>query len=211
MNPAMTFVDEEEALSFNVWVAELELLVGNARGNRRVDPIYSFELLQKLQGSIRRSERAQLQSYQRKCEDALTIVLLKGAPPPVRSSDTWCSAQIEIMKTLIVLPKMLSASDCTTFSKRLISLLTCGACKVRQLVAGCLVSLYLKGDTLPLYSRISSLQQFLSSKEAFSQSLPKQPCLGCLECLAALSTSLSNQIVSSLPGTMAVAVKQVSR
>ncbi|KAL0055345.1 hypothetical protein WJX82_010851 [Trebouxia sp. C0006] len=160
----MTFVDEEEALSFNVWVAELELLVGNARGNRRVDPIYSFELLQKLQGSIRRSERAQLQSYQRKCEDALTIVLLKGAPPPVR-----------------------------------------------QLVAGCLVSLYLKGDTLPLYSRISSLQQFLSSKEAFSQSLPKQPCLGCLECLAALSTSLSNQIVSSLPGTMAVAVKQVSR
>lgn len=77
------FVDEEEALSFNVWVAELELLVGNARGNRRVDPIYSFELLQKLQGSIRRSERAQLHSYQRKCEDALTTVLLKGAPPPV--------------------------------------------------------------------------------------------------------------------------------
>ena len=113
----MTFVDEEEALSFNVWVAELELLVGNARGNRRVDPIYSFELLQKLQGSIRRSERAQLQSYQRKCEDALTIVLLKGAPPPVRSSDTWCSAHSETMCILIVLSKLLSASDCTTFSK----------------------------------------------------------------------------------------------
>ena len=79
----MAFVDEEEALSFNVWVAELELLVGNARGNRRVDPIYSFELLQKLQGSIHRSDRAQLHSYQRKCEDALTTVLLKGAPPPV--------------------------------------------------------------------------------------------------------------------------------
>lgn len=117
MNPAMTFVDEEEALSFNVWVAELELLVGNARGNRRVDPIYSFELLQKLQGSIRRSERAQLQSYQRKCEDALTIVLLKGAPPPVRSSATWCRAQSETVKTLFVVSKLLSAIDSTTFSK----------------------------------------------------------------------------------------------
>ena len=82
----MAYTDEEEALSFNVWVAELELLVGNARGNRRVDPIYSFELLQKLQGSIQRSDRAQLHSYQRKCEDALTTVLLKGAPPPVTFS-----------------------------------------------------------------------------------------------------------------------------
>lgn len=82
----MAYTDEEEALSFNVWVAELELLVGNARGNRRVDPIYSFELLQKLQGSIQRSDRAQLHSYQRKCEDALTTVLLKGAPPPVSFS-----------------------------------------------------------------------------------------------------------------------------
>lgn len=82
----MAYTDEEEALSFNVWVAELELLVGNARGNRRVDPIYSFELLQKLQGSIQRSDRAQLHSYQRKCEDALTTVLLKGAPPPVTLS-----------------------------------------------------------------------------------------------------------------------------
>ena len=79
----MSFVDEEEALSFNVWVAELELLVGNARGNRRIDPIYSFDLLQKLLGSINRSERSQLQSYQRKCEDALMTVLLKGATPPV--------------------------------------------------------------------------------------------------------------------------------
>lgn len=79
----MAYVDEEDALSFNVWVAELELLVGNARGNRRIDPIYSFDLLQKLQASIARSERVQLQTYQRKCEDALMTVLLKGAPPPV--------------------------------------------------------------------------------------------------------------------------------
>ncbi|KAL3133260.1 hypothetical protein ABBQ38_007141 [Trebouxia sp. C0009 RCD-2024] len=82
----MAYQDEEEALSFNVWVAELELLVGNARGNRRVDPIYSFELLQKLQGSIQRSDRAQLHNYQRKCEDALTTVLMKGAPPPLTAT-----------------------------------------------------------------------------------------------------------------------------
>lgn len=89
---AMAYTDEEEALSFNVWVAELELLVGNARGNRRVDPVYSFELLQKLQGSIQRSDRAQLHNYQRKCEDALTTVLLKGAPPPVRYD--WLSRDV---------------------------------------------------------------------------------------------------------------------
>ena len=78
------------------------------------------------------------------------------------------------MENLNVLSKLLSASDCTTFSKQLISL-TCGAYKVWQLVAGCLVSLYLKGDILPLFSRISPLQEFLRGKEAFSQSLPKQP------------------------------------
>ena len=91
----MAYIDEEEALSFNVWVAELELLVGNARGNRRVDPTYSFDLLQKLQGSIHRSDRAQLHSYQRKCEDALTTVLLKGAPPPVSILLQYCDTYSE--------------------------------------------------------------------------------------------------------------------
>lgn len=100
----MAYTDEEEALSFNVWVAELELLVGNARGNRRVDPVYSFELLQKLQGSIQRSERAQLHSYQRKCEDALTTILLKGAPPPVRLS-TWRSVMCHGRNALLVVLK----------------------------------------------------------------------------------------------------------
>ena len=100
----MAYTDEEEALSFNVWVAELELLVGNARGNRRVDPIYSFELLQKLQGSIQRSDRAQLHSYQRKCEDALTTVLLKGAPPPV-SLSIWRSVMCHRRYALLVVLK----------------------------------------------------------------------------------------------------------
>ena len=110
----MAYVDEEEALSFNVWVAELELLVGNARGNRRIDPIYSFDLLQKLQGSISRSERSQLQSYQRKCEDALTTVLLKGVPPPVsrpalrtRACSNWRIEEITVTKTELKISRFL--------------------------------------------------------------------------------------------------------
>ena len=83
--------------------------------------------------------------------------------------------------------------------------------QVRQLIAACLVNLYLKGDTLPLYSRVSLLQDFLSSKESFSQSAPKQPCLGCLECLAAITTSLGDTIVSSLSQTMAIAIRQASK
>ena len=102
----MAYTDEEEALSFNVWVAELELLVGNARGNRRVDPIYSFELLQKLQGSIQRSDRAQLHNYQRKCEDALTTVLMKGAPPPVRDSTRMLCDESDGMHCLIDFEKL---------------------------------------------------------------------------------------------------------
>ena len=108
----MAFIDEEEALSFNVWVAELELLVGNARGNRRVDPIYSFELLQKLQGSIRRSDRAQLHSYQRKCEDALTTVLLKGAPPPVRSLFGCSRCVATCLSLLAVLAGLITSMTC---------------------------------------------------------------------------------------------------
>lgn len=37
--------------------------------------------------------------------------------------------------------------------------------QVRKICCACLVKLYRKGDTLPLYARVSSLQGFLSSKE----------------------------------------------
>lgn len=37
--------------------------------------------------------------------------------------------------------------------------------QVRKICCACLVKLYRKGDTLPLYARVSSLQSFLSSKE----------------------------------------------
>ncbi len=36
--------------------------------------------------------------------------------------------------------------------------------QVRRLICACLVQLYLVGDTLPLYSRVASLQSYLGSK-----------------------------------------------
>lgn len=77
------YVDEEEVLGFHIWVAELELLVGNSKGQRRADPYACFELLQKLLVTIDQSDSQRVREYQRKCEAALHELLLKGAHPPV--------------------------------------------------------------------------------------------------------------------------------
>lgn len=77
------YVDEEDVLGFHVWVAELELLVGNAKGQKRADPCACFELLQKLLVTIDQSDASRVREYQRRCESALYEVLLKGAAPPV--------------------------------------------------------------------------------------------------------------------------------
>ena len=86
-----------QALGFHIWVAELELLVGQARGSRQgVDPVAAMELLQKLQVTIESSDKARIREYQRRCEDALECILLKGTAPPVRTtpwtSDLHCPA-----------------------------------------------------------------------------------------------------------------------
>ncbi len=87
------FVDEEDALPFKVWVAELELTVGNARGKKKADPQQCLQLLQKLVVTLDRTDRVEVREYQRRCEDALIDVLLKGAPPPVRIWHPWeCGA-----------------------------------------------------------------------------------------------------------------------
>lgn len=76
-----------QALGFHVWVAELELLVGNARGpGQHVDAAASMELLQKLQATLEGGSVARVREYQRRCEEALVELLLKGAAPPVRTS-----------------------------------------------------------------------------------------------------------------------------
>jgi hypothetical protein len=83
---AITYVDEEDCLGFKIWVAELELIVGGSRGARKPDADQVFLLLQKLVATLDRTDRSEVREYQRRCEDALIDVLLKGAPPPVSTS-----------------------------------------------------------------------------------------------------------------------------
>ncbi|KAK9820084.1 hypothetical protein WJX72_005985 [[Myrmecia] bisecta] len=160
----MVYVDEEEALPFHIWVAELELLTGNAKGPRKVDPVACFELLQKLLVTIDRTERVKLKEYQRRCEDALMEILLKGTAPPVR-----------------------------------------------RLIGACLSRMYSVGDSLPLYARVSSLQQFLASKEALGRSVPEEVRVGALECLATLCYSHGRSLASGMPESMALAVKHCTK
>ena len=80
------YLDEEDCLGFKIWVAELELLVGSAKRQRRPDPGRAHRLLQKLVTTLDRAERSEVREYQRRAEDALIDILLKGGPPPVRTS-----------------------------------------------------------------------------------------------------------------------------
>lgn len=94
--------------------------MGNARGRAKPEPVQCLQLLQKLVVTLERSSRPEVKEFQRRCEEAVVDVLLKGAPPPVR-----------------------------------------------RLICQVLARLYLLGDQLPLYSRVSSLQLFLGTREAF--------------------------------------------
>lgn len=75
------FYDEEECLSFDVFVAELELLVGNKQS--KPDGVSLLQLLQKLIATINRTERKILKMYQKRCEGIFTDLLAVGAPPVV--------------------------------------------------------------------------------------------------------------------------------
>jgi len=70
--------DEEELLQFNVFVAELELIVGNSK-DKRPDNVALLELLQKLVASINNTDQAVLKGSQKRCETAMVGVLTKGA------------------------------------------------------------------------------------------------------------------------------------
>ena len=83
---AAAYIDEEDCLGFKIWVAELELIVGGSRGKKKADAAQVFLLLQKLVITLDRTDRTEVREYQRRCEDALIDILLKGAPPPVRTS-----------------------------------------------------------------------------------------------------------------------------
>jgi hypothetical protein len=83
-----TYVDVDEILGFQVWLAELELLAGRAKasqGGTPLDALSAFELLQKLSMTIGGTDRTKLKEHQRECESLLFDILLRGAPPPVSS------------------------------------------------------------------------------------------------------------------------------
>lgn len=80
-----TYFDEEDLLGFKIWVAELELLVGKSKRNYKEDAGACYRLLQKLNATLDRTAVSEMKEYQRRCEDALVDILLRGMPPPVSS------------------------------------------------------------------------------------------------------------------------------
>lgn len=85
-----TYFDEEDLLGYNIWVAELELLVSQQRQSGassttlpKVDFGACYILLQKLHATIDKTMVKEVKEYQRRCEDALIDILLRGCPPPV--------------------------------------------------------------------------------------------------------------------------------
>lgn len=69
--------DEEEVLPFPVFIAELELLVGNSKRGKP-DGVQLLELLQKLLATIPRTDKAVVKQHQRQCEAMLYDVLAHG-------------------------------------------------------------------------------------------------------------------------------------
>ena len=98
-----------------------------------------------------------------------------------------------------------------TLSKPGALLMCAHVLQVRRLVAACLVKMYALGDSLPLYSRVSALQQFLTSKEAAPRGSPESVRLGALECLAALCGAHGRLLGASMPDSMAAAVRHAGR
>ncbi|GFR48876.1 hypothetical protein Agub_g10725 [Astrephomene gubernaculifera] len=80
---AATYVDEEECLPFPIFIAELELLVGNSKRGKP-DGVQLLELLQKLVATIPRTDKPVMKQYQRQCETMLYDVLVHGVGAAVR-------------------------------------------------------------------------------------------------------------------------------
>lgn len=78
-------LEDEYPLRFDVATSSLTSLVSAAKETaaRVVPPDKLFEVLQKLQLSIARSERAIIKDNQRRTEEALVDILLKGTAAPV--------------------------------------------------------------------------------------------------------------------------------
>lgn len=98
---AAAYIDEEDCLGFKIWVAELELIVGGSRGKKKADAAQVFLLLQKLVITLDRTDRTEVREYQRRCEDALIDILLKGAPPPVSLNSVNLTMRTASLRTCL--------------------------------------------------------------------------------------------------------------
>lgn len=77
------YLDEEDCLGLDLFVAELELVLGPR--DSRPDQTQLLEVLQKLQTSIAGAEPAVVKRSQRRCEAALADLLHRGHCPVVRT------------------------------------------------------------------------------------------------------------------------------
>jgi hypothetical protein len=166
-SPRAAYIDEEDCLGFKIWVAELELIVAGSKGKKKPDAAQVFTLLQKLVVTLDRTERDEVREYQRRCEAALIDVLLKGAPPPV-SDVMLCGERVHSSPP----PQ---PSSLFPFNPQ-----------VRRLIGEALGTCYAIGDQLPLFSRVSALQLFLGTREAFSKETSEDVRLGAMELTTAL-------------------------
>lgn len=78
-------LEDEAPLRFDVATSLLKSLLATAKQSPsgQVLPEAIFEVLQKLQLSISRTERAIIKAHQRRAEDALVDIILKGTAAPV--------------------------------------------------------------------------------------------------------------------------------
>ncbi|KAG2435720.1 hypothetical protein HXX76_006917 [Chlamydomonas incerta] len=158
-----THFDEEEVLPFPVFIAELELLVGNSKRGKP-DGVQLLELLQKLLATIPRTDKAVVKQHQRQCEAMLYDVLAHGI----------------------------------------------GAA-VRRLIFDCFCSLYAHGDSISIYTRVNSLQTYLSSKEGMSRSTAEDIRVGLLDLLAHLYGAYGRMLASSALESVNIASRTVSK
>jgi len=82
---------------------------------------------------------------------------------------------------------------------------------VRRLICESLGKLYARGEQLPLFSRVSSLQLFLGTKEAFGKQTSEDIRLGALELIAALYYSQGRSLSIGVQETVTLAVKYCAR
>lgn len=83
--------------------------------------------------------------------------------------------------------------------------------QIRRLISSCLSKLYGKGDQLPLFSRVSSLQLFLGTKEAFGAQTSEDVRLGGLELMNTLYYSHGKSLTVGVLETSLIASKYCSR